>query len=42
MCSLSTTIRPVLRGHFWDQEKVASQDRRPLKKGSIHIKFSMT
>ena len=35
-------VKPVLRGHLWDKEKVALQDIRPLKKGSFHIKFSMT
>jgi len=36
------TVKPVLRGHLWDQEKVALYDRWPLKRGTIHIKFSMT
>ena len=36
------TFKPVLRGHFWDKEKVALYDRWPLKSSSIHIKFSMT
>jgi len=25
-----------------DEEKQALKDRRPLKRGSVHIKFSMT
>jgi len=28
-----STVTPVLRGHLWD--------RWPLKRGSIHEKFSM-
>ena len=36
------TVKSVLRGHIWDKEKVALYDRWPLKRGSIHIKFSMT
>ena len=36
------TVNPVLRGHLWDKEKMAIYDRSPLKRGSIHIKFSMT
>ena len=35
------TFKPVLRGHLWNKEKVALYDRWPLKRGSIHIKFSM-
>ena len=27
-------VKPVLRGHLWD--------RWPLKRGSIHMKFSMS
>jgi hypothetical protein len=34
------TVKPVLRGHIWDKEKVSFQDRWPLKRGSIHMKFS--
>jgi hypothetical protein len=30
-------VKPVLRGHFWDKEKVVLSDRRPLKRGSIHM-----
>ena len=45
MCQSSTisdsTVKPVLRGHLWDKEKVALYDRWPLKWGSIHMKFSM-
>jgi hypothetical protein len=37
-----TVVKPVLRGHLWDKEKVALKDRWPLKRGSIHMKFSMT
>jgi hypothetical protein len=36
------TITPVLRGHLWDKVKVVLLDRWPLKKGSIHMKFSKT
>ena len=36
------TVKPVLRGHLWDTEKVTLLDRWPLKRGSIHMKFSMT
>ena len=36
------TVKPVLRGHIWDEEKVGFYDRWHLKRGSIHIKFSMT
>ena len=36
------TVKPVLRGHPWDKEKVSFKDRWPLKRGSIHITFSMT
>ena len=35
-------VKPVLRGHLWDKEKVVFQERWPLKRGSIHMKFSMT
>ena len=35
------TVKPVLRGHFWDKEKMVFQDRWPLKRGSIHMKFFM-
>ena len=36
------TVKPVLRGHLWDIEKVALSDRWPLKRGSIHMKCSLT
>ena len=37
------TVKPVLRGHLWDKEKMALyKDRWSLKQGSIHMKFSMT
>jgi hypothetical protein len=36
------TVKPILRGHLWDQEKVVFQDGRTHKRDSIHIKFSMT
>ena len=29
------TVKPVLRGHLWDKEKVVF--KRPLKTGLIHI-----
>jgi hypothetical protein len=35
------SVKPVLRGHTWDNEEVALQDRWPLKRGSIHMKCSM-
>jgi hypothetical protein len=34
-------VKPVLRGHLWDKEKVVFQDSWPLKRGSIHMKYSM-
>ena len=37
-----STIKPVLRGHLLDKEKVTLLDRWPLKRGSIHLVFSMT
>jgi len=36
------TIKPVLRGHLYDKEKVTLYDRWPLIRGSIHMKFSIT
>ena len=36
------TVKPVLRSHLWDNEKVALYGRWPIKRGSIHMKFSMT
>jgi hypothetical protein len=36
----ASTVKPVLRGHLWDKEKVALQDRWPFNRGSIHMKFS--
>jgi hypothetical protein len=36
------TVKLVLRGHHWDKEKVALQDRWLLERCSIHMKFSMT
>ena len=36
------TDKPVLRGHLWDKGKVALWDRLLLKRGLIHMKFSMT
>ena len=35
-------VKPVLRGHLWDKEKVALYNRLPLKRGSICMKISMT
>jgi hypothetical protein len=35
-------IKSVLRGHLSDKEKVAFYDWWPLKRGSIHMRFSMT
>ena len=37
----SNIVKPVLRGHLWDKEKVALYDRWPLKRASIHMKCSM-
>jgi len=34
-----STVKPVLRGHIWDKEKVALLDMWSLKRGLIHIKF---
>jgi hypothetical protein len=34
-------VKPALRGHLWDKEKVALWDRWPLKWDSIHKKISM-
>ena len=39
--SLLIHVNPILRRHFWDKEKVVFEDRRPLKRGSIHMNFSM-
>ena len=36
------TVKLVLRGHIWDKEKVIFLRVWPLKRGSIHMKFSMT
>ena len=38
----SHTVKPVLRGHLQDKENVALLNRCPLKRGSIHMKFTMT
>jgi hypothetical protein len=38
---LENTIKPVLRGHLLEKEKVVFKGRWPLKTGSIHIKFSI-
>ena len=35
------TVKPVLRGHLWVKEKVIVLDKGPLKRGSIHMKFTM-
>ena len=40
LCIINT-VKPVLRGHIKDKEKVTLQDRWPLKRGSIDMKFSM-
>ena len=37
-----STVKPVLRDHPWEKEKMALKDRWPLKRGSINMKFSMT
>jgi hypothetical protein len=37
-----TLHKPVLRGLPWEKEKVALKDRWPIKRGSIHMNFSMT
>ena len=36
------TVKPVLRGHLCDNEKVALKDRWPLKRVEIYMKLSMT
>jgi len=36
------TVKPVLRGHFWNKEIVTLWDRWPPKRGSIHMNFFMT
>jgi hypothetical protein len=40
--SNGNTVKPVLRGHLWDKEKVGFYDRWPLKRGSNHMIFPMT
>ena len=41
--NVNNTIKPVLRGHdLSDKEKVVLYDRWSIKRGSIHMKFSMT
>jgi hypothetical protein len=35
-------VKSVLRGHLWDKEILALPYRGPFKRGSIHMKFSMT
>ena len=35
------TVKPVLRGHLGDIEKVALSNRWPLKRGLIYMKCSM-
>jgi hypothetical protein len=39
---MSILTKDVLRGHLWDTENVVFEDRWPLKRGSIHMKFCMT
>ena len=40
---VSYTVKPVLRGHFWDKEYVGFfLDSWPLKTVSIYMNFSMT
>ena len=34
-------VKPELRDHGWDEGKGALQDKWPLKRGSIHMKYSM-
>ena len=36
------TVKPVLSGHLQYKEKLVFKDRWPLKRGSMHKKFSMT
>ena len=33
------TIKPVLRGHLWDKEKMSLEDMWPLNSGSIDLNF---
>ena len=40
--TINNTVKPVLRGHLSDKEKLVLLDRWPLKRGSIHMKFSIT
>jgi hypothetical protein len=39
---LTITVKPVLKGHLWDKEKVVFWDKWPLKTGSIDMQFPMT
>ena len=32
----TNTVKPVLRGHLWEGQKVAASDRKPLNTGSLH------
>jgi hypothetical protein len=36
----SSTVKPILRGHLLNKEKVTLLDRLPLKRGSVRMKFS--
>jgi hypothetical protein len=36
---IAYTVKPVLRGHLWDKEKVSLQGRRLPKRGSVHRNF---
>jgi len=40
--TLLNTVKPLLRGHLCDKEKMALWDRWLLKRCSIHMKISMT
>ena len=42
MGETSQTYIIHVRGHLLDKEQVALQDRWPHKRGSSHMKFSMT
>ena len=35
-----STVKPILRGHLLNKEKVTLLDRLPLKRGSVRMKFS--
>jgi hypothetical protein len=40
LCSNMHTVKPVLRGHIWDKEKVALYDRWPQKRFKAYEIFN--